>query len=125
MRMGPSSKLRAAFATIFAIVAANAAPVFAVACAGGSVAPPNDACADATPISSTITPFSTLGATTDGPPHDACDFFFDPQVHQDIWFTYVADFCGSLLIETCPGADYDTKIALYLGGPCPIDSTDL
>ena len=50
--------------------------------------PVNDFCANAIPIFDGDTPYSTIGATTDGLPHAACSF--DGQTYADIWYTYTA-----------------------------------
>ena len=55
--------------------------------AGG---PSNDDCADALPIDDGVTPFSTIGATTDGLSHSLCDADDDDQVGADIWYDYTA-----------------------------------
>ncbi|MCA9285241.1 MAG: S8 family serine peptidase [Phycisphaerales bacterium] len=84
---------------------------------------PNDTCTTALEIFDGQTPFSTVGAATDGPANANCDFFGNDQVSQDIWFRYVATCTGPLSISTCGAADFDTKLAVYgpgiLGGTCP------
>ena len=77
---------------------------------------PNDNCADSIPISDGVTPFSTLGATTDGPVDANC--MFDGQTYHDIWFTYVALCSGELEVSTCGTADYDTDLVVYDGTDC-------
>ncbi|HEY3243407.1 MAG TPA: hypothetical protein VGM03_08650, partial [Phycisphaerae bacterium] len=63
--------------------------VLLVCCARGAFGQPaNDNCAQAITVSNGDTPFSTVGATTDGPAHAACGA--DMQVNQDIWFQYTA-----------------------------------
>jgi hypothetical protein len=80
--------------------------------------PPNDSCSAAFTAALGDTPFSTLNATTDGPPHGACGTSPDQQVSQDVWFTYSADLTGDLTVSTCGLADFDTRIAIYNTGDC-------
>ncbi|MCI0676650.1 MAG: hypothetical protein L0Y42_12855, partial [Phycisphaerales bacterium] len=89
-------------------------------------APKNDDCINRIPISEVCEmPFSTIGATTDGPPHDGClDGFTDPQVNQDIWFNYTASCDGDVLISLC-GSGYDTKLAVYDGCTCDVSDANL
>ncbi|MBT8484151.1 MAG: hypothetical protein HKO59_06205 [Phycisphaerales bacterium] len=90
----------------------------ATSCATAGCEPflPNDDCADAIPIILGNTPFSTLGATTDGPALPAscmepAGTFFG----MDVWFRYVPDGTGTLTVSTCDQADYDTRLAAYVG----------
>jgi hypothetical protein len=105
-----------------------------VALAGSGTAagaPANDACADAEPIIGLgCYPFTTVGATTDGPPHAACAAYGDDQVNQDVWFEWTAFFTGDALFTTCgteycAAADFDTKIAVYDGCGCPVSDGTL
>jgi hypothetical protein len=73
--------------------------------------PGNDACANAAPITNGLTPFTTLGATTDGPG--------DCPVGQDIWFVYTANATGNVTVSTCAGATFDTALSVYSGFSCP------
>ncbi|HPF41757.1 MAG TPA: PQQ-dependent sugar dehydrogenase [Phycisphaerae bacterium] len=83
----------------------------------------NDDCANPTPITNGVTPFTTDGATTDGPDEPgACTKFSDTQVASDIWFCYTATCTGDLTVSTCGDADYDTKLAIYDGCACPTAS---
>lgn len=77
----------------------------------------NDTCANATLISGT-TSFTTVNATTDGPPHEACNQFSNNQVGQDVWFRYQAPCSGALTFSTCGTASYDTRIAVYEQAGC-------
>ena len=78
----------------------------------------NDACESALPISNGSTSFTTRYATTDGPSHNACNFFSNNQVSQDVWYRYHADCSGTVTISTCGTASYDTKLAVYDQGTC-------
>ncbi len=82
--------------------------------------PSNNACASPAPISDGTTPFSTVGATTDGLPL-VCEGG-SPSFERDIWFTYVAPCAGPVTISTCNDADFDTLIAVYFPGACPPSS---
>jgi hypothetical protein len=85
---------------------------------GGGVAPPaNDDCANRSGIPLGITPFSTVGATTDGPTHTSCNFRGNNNITNDVWFNYPSACDGRLTIATC-GSSFDTKIAVYDGYGC-------
>ena len=61
-------------------------------------------CAERIDIAEGLTPFSTIGATTDGPDYDGqvdCGDFGDEIVHNDIWFNYTATCNGELTVTTC------------------------
>ena len=59
------------------------------------------------------TPYSTIGNTTDGSAHLACEY--DGQTYHDGWFVYGATCTGELTASTCNNADYDTDIVVYDG----------
>lgn len=84
--------------------------------------PGNDPCELALWITDTEVPFSTLGATTDGPPDANCQF--DGQVYNDIWFKAASPLTGLLWLTLC-GSSYDTDLAVYEGWDCPVDGTRL
>ena len=85
---------------------------------------PGDAFDDPILLAAGHNAFSTLAATTDGPEHNACDFFGDAQIHNDMWGVWTADFSGPAIFSTCNAAQYDTKIAVYSADPsgkgCPL-----
>ncbi len=89
----------------------------------------NDACASAEPISGELPfAFDTAAATTDGPPHEACDFFGQTQIENDEWFCWTApeQACGGeFVVSTCSGTNVDTKIAVYDGCSCPPGDANL
>ncbi len=85
-------------------------------CGGGPGVADN--CFDRIDVGNGQTMFSTVGATTDGPPHVACeDGFADQQVNQDIWYNYTADVDGPVTVSLC-GSGYDSKLAVYDGCDC-------
>jgi hypothetical protein len=88
-----------------------------VAGPAGIVPPSNDGCANRIGIGLGATAFSTVGATTDGPTHAACNFFGNNNVTNDVWFNYPCFANGNLTIDTC-GASYDSKIAVYANSGC-------
>jgi len=95
--------------TIFAAMASGAAS------AGGP--PANDDCANAIPVTDSITgtQFSTVYATTDGNPipHTMCSQLnLIEQIANDVWFEYTADCTGTVTFSTC-GSAFDTKMAVY------------
>ena len=94
----------------------------------------NNLCTDARPILNDPdneppgpTPWTTVGATTDGPPADP--LFCITQgggPHEDVWFDHTTTVTGMLTVTTCAdlgaGADIDTVIVVYDGcdsGPGP------
>ena len=96
--------------------------------------PGNDDCEDAFVIENGLTPFSTIGATTDGPMLPdicACDFVGCPLVF-DIWYDYTATCTGLATFSTCNDgdpetgeADYDTRLAAYERCDCPADNDNI
>jgi len=87
----------------------------------------NDDCANATLVTPGVHPFSTVGATTDGPdqPGSDCDAFQQTNVNNDVWFEYTATCDGTSSFSTCNSADFDTRIAVYPGGQCPPSAASL
>lgn len=75
----------------------------------------NDECADATPVGSGETPFSTLGATTGGPFEE----FPCVMGGSDVWFRFVPACSGGVLVALC-GSNFDTVLQIYDG--CPTDA---
>ncbi|HEY3243559.1 MAG TPA: DUF6531 domain-containing protein, partial [Phycisphaerae bacterium] len=93
------------------ICAGEAQAMCGALCGGGGGPPANDNCADRIAVGNGSTPFSTVGATTDGP--SLCG-----ALGNDIWYNYTAPGTGSLTVTTC-GSTYDTAIAVYDGCTCP------
>ncbi len=80
------------------------------ACVEPLVAPPNDNCANATPVGDvTDLAFSTMAATFDGP--GGC------QYAPNVWYCYTATCDGNAHVSLC-ASSYDTKIAAYDGCVC-------
>ena len=78
----------------------------------------NNECASATVVGLGATPFTTVGATTDGPDEPAaCTAFGYTNVGNDIWFSYTPAVNADVTASLC-GSAYDTKIAAYAGA-CP------
>ena len=85
--------------------------------------PANDNCADATVVAAGVHPFTTGGATTDGPDDTSlCNLNGQTQIDSDVWFSYVATCDGAIDVNVC-GASFDTKLAVYAGG-CPTAPND-
>ncbi len=57
--------------------------------------------------------FATTDASTDGPAHAACTGAGDDQIHNDVWFLWIAPCTGTLTAQTCGAADFDTRLAVY------------
>lgn len=78
----------------------------------------NDACADARAVGLGATPIDNTDATTDGPDHPAeCNFFGNPGISKDKWYTFTPAAGGALSVDTC-GSTFDTELALYTGASC-------
>jgi hypothetical protein len=75
--------------------------------------PANDNCNNRAGVSLGATPFSTVGATTDGPAHATCANAGSNQITNDIWYNYPSQCSGTLTVDTCTGTNYDSKIAIY------------
>ncbi len=87
----------------------------------GTLPPPsNNLCAGPVAITDGTTPFTTIGATTDGLPL-ICDGG-SPAFDKDIWYTYIATCTAPVTISTCNDADFDTILAVYFPGACPPSS---
>ncbi len=78
--------------------------------------PANDDCLDAIPIGNGVHPFSTVGASTDGPVELGCPF--GGQTYADIWFEYTATCTDTLTISTCGTVNYDSDLVIYDGCNC-------
>ncbi|MFQ5494965.1 MAG: HYR domain-containing protein [Phycisphaerae bacterium] len=121
----------------------QALPTFMLSAAGTSlpftasgltitVIPPalNDDCANAGPVGTGSTPFTTENRTTDGVDLSvACDEGNGVAINQDVWFEHTATCNGVLTISTCNDANFDTRLAVYGSGAaactCPTDNTTL
>jgi hypothetical protein len=69
---------------------------------------------------------SNCGATNDGPEENLCSFCCgDVQVNNDMWFSFVGPFYGTITVDTCASLApvYDTKLAIYQGD-CPMGIPD-
>ncbi len=86
----------------------------------------NDFCSLAFPISTGLGQnVNSIGATTDGPIHDAsnpCFGFGDITIQADVWYVFTPDFTGPVLWSTCDNVTFDTRLGVY--GP-DIDCTTL
>jgi hypothetical protein len=95
--------------------------------AGGERAPPaNNACSSAQVITGVGTwDFNNAEATQDGQSHFACNFFGNSQIDRDVWFRWTPTTTAPYDIETCQGAPFDTKIAVYTLAACPPGNSSL
>jgi hypothetical protein len=83
------------------------------------VAPANDRCDQAEPVTEGALAFCTSGAGTDGPDQAGlCPFDVDGQVDQDVWYCYTAPTTGYATIGLCE-SDFDNRLAVYGGCDCP------
>lgn len=89
----------------------NCIPDFDLTFEGGTPPPPNDMCANATPVGDVVNlPFSTTAASFDGPG----GFITSP----NIWYCYTASCDGNVTVSLC-GSTYDTKVRVWDGCACP------
>ena len=86
-------------------------------CAPGQ-APLNDDCEGAIVISLGDTVIDNTCATSSTPNHESCNDGFLNGLGLDVWYSYVADFTGPLLVSTCGQANFDTQLAIYEGCDC-------
>ncbi|MCH7797931.1 MAG: hypothetical protein IID28_05730 [Planctomycetes bacterium] len=81
-------------------------------------APVNDDCENAIAIGLGDTPVDNTCATSSTPNHATCNDGFLNGLGLDIWYSYVAEFTGQLLVSTCGQVNYDTQLAVYEGCDC-------
>ncbi|HMN95964.1 MAG TPA: hypothetical protein PKC43_06545 [Phycisphaerales bacterium] len=82
-------------------------------CDGGL--PANDDCSTCVAVGEGEFFFTTIGATTSGPPLPAaCDEGAGLSLEADVWFCYTPSCSAPVTVETC-GASFDTRIAVYHG----------
>ncbi len=75
-----------------------------------------DACGDAPTVGEGSFGFDTSGATVDGPPLPAtCEEGSGLAFGPDVWTRYIPSVSGMATVSTCGAADYDTRLAAYLG----------
>ncbi len=95
------------------------------------VGPDNDNCADAQVITLGMDiPCSNVTANLDGPehPNNPCFGFGDNTVQADVWYSYTANFTGTVLWSTCNSVTFDSRLAVYpanAGSGCPFEDADL
>ncbi|MFT5154145.1 MAG: hypothetical protein ACI841_004152, partial [Planctomycetota bacterium] len=70
--------------------------------------------------------FDTSGASTgfEGQNETLCYGFGTSAIQNDVWFEWTADEDGYALLDTC-GSSFDTRLAVWPAGGCPIDGTSL
>lgn len=82
--------------------------------------PSNNDCVNREVVSDGNYCFDITSATTDGVVEAVCNFAFgDDNVHNDIWYNYTATCTGILVLDTCGGGNFDTRISVYSGTSCP------
>lgn len=92
-----------------------------VDCPASCGAPANDVCSAAEAIGNGITPYTTAGATTDGPAlPGSCNEGDGIVFNSDVWYDYTAPETGTATADLCTGTGYDSRIAVYQGCTCPV-----
>ena len=86
--------------------------------------PANDACAGAIEAPVGTTAFTTAPATDSiGSLPAGCNDGAGTVCAKDVWFRHTATCSGTLTIETCGAATFDTRLAVYAGSTCPTSTT--
>jgi hypothetical protein len=87
----------------------------------------NDWCENRIDISDGVTPFSSAGATTDGPViNNGCGGAGSTQIYSDIWYNYhYPGLAPAQVTVTVLGQDFLTKLAVYDGCNCPVNNANL
>ena len=86
--------------------------------------PSNDACAGATEVAGGATAFTTAPATDSiGALPAACNDGAGTVCAKDVWFRHTATCSGTLTVETCGSATFDSRVAVYTGSTCPTSTT--
>ncbi len=82
----------------------------------GACLPPaaNDDCGSGATIEEGSFAFSTIGATTDGPPEAACG---EAEIANDVWYRFLATCDDVATVRVCD-VDFDARVAVY-EGTCP------
>jgi hypothetical protein len=78
--------------------------------------PLNNACNTSQIIQAGSHVITNLHATTDGPAGQNNCGFPDGQIHNDVWFRYVAQCAGIVTINLC-NVNFDARLAVYIGCP--------
>ncbi|NOT02186.1 MAG: hypothetical protein HOP29_16375 [Phycisphaerales bacterium] len=76
--------------------------------------PPGDSCFEAINVTPGVYLGSTIGATRDAPTD--CSGAADGA---DVWYEFQAPFSGTLTVDTCAGADFDTVVTVHEGSCHP------
>lgn len=93
------------------------AAVLAASALTSVAAAQSDSCAAPTPIQGWgSTPFTTVGATSDGILQTGCG---GGQAYRDVWFCWTAPASGIAEASLCGTPTFDTVMAVYAGCGCP------
>jgi len=72
----------------------------------------NDTCGTGVPITTGSNPFTTVGASTEGPAVPGACGFDDDQIESDIWFAFTPPCADDVTISICD-ADFQPRLAVY------------
>jgi hypothetical protein len=76
----------------------------------GLPGPANDDCANAIPVANGLNgPFTTVGALTSSPPWPCANG------GRDLWYSYMTTGSGTLTVDTCGQAAWDTALQIFSG----------
>ena len=90
--------------------------LFLAALAPNAGAQGADLCVFAQPITATgAFPVDTSLAATDGPANGCGE---NGQIHNDVWFRWTSTVSGTVQMDTCAAATFDTTVAVYPDESC-------
>ncbi len=100
----------------------KSSPPASVQFGGGIILGGSDSCATPAAISGQgVFAYDNTGATTGTEGQAECS----GTINNDEWFNWTADATGTAVISTCGQAAYDTELAAYPSGGCPVDGSSL
>lgn len=86
--------------------------------------PSNDACSGAVSVGVGSTTYTTAPATDSiGSLPASCNDGAGTVCAKDLWFRHVAECTGTLIVETCGTAGFNSRVAVYAGTTCPTAAT--
>lgn len=81
-------------------------------------APANDTCQNATAVFSSLVSVSNVFALTNGPDEPGlCNFNGTTQIHNDVWYKFIASCTGTATVSLCGSSTFDAKMAVYAACP--------
>ena len=101
---------------LLALAPSIALSLAAIIVAAPAAAQGADLCVFAQPITATgAFPVDTSLAATDGPANGCGE---NGQIHNDVWFRWTSTVSGTVQMDTCAAATFDTTVAVYPDESC-------